>query len=179
VARPRTGTGRPWTRWFAPPHGSGARHHETVSGRLRTGTRRDGDAWPQFRQKLIDAQLLVVATPIWQGQPASVCKVVLERLDAELSETDEQGRMLTYGTVAVVAVVGSEDSAHHVTAEVLQALNDVGFTIPASSGTYWVGEAMQKTNYADAGDHGRRHPNARVERRSSGAAACRRPVSPS
>jgi multimeric flavodoxin WrbA len=111
----------------------------------------DGDAWPQFRQKLLGAHLLVIATPIWMGQPASVCKLVLERLDAELSETDEQGRMLTYGKVAVVAVVGNEDGAHHVTAEVLQALNDVGFTIPASGGTYWVGEAMQKTDYADAG----------------------------
>jgi multimeric flavodoxin WrbA len=111
----------------------------------------DGDAWPTIRQKLLDSHLLVIATPIWMGQPASVCKVVLERLDAELSETDGQGRMRTYGKVAVVGVVGNEDGAHHVTAEVLQALNDVGFTVPAAGGTYWVGEAMQKTDYADAG----------------------------
>ncbi|WP_327000821.1 NAD(P)H-dependent oxidoreductase [Dactylosporangium sp. NBC_01737] len=111
----------------------------------------DGDAWPRIRAKLLDAHILVVATPIWMGQPASVCKVVLERLDAELSETDEQGRLLTYGKVAVVAVVGNEDGAHHVTAEVFQALNDVGFTIPAAGGTYWVGEAMQKLDYIEAG----------------------------
>ncbi|MGW4942119.1 hypothetical protein ACWEOZ_11075 [Actinoplanes sp. NPDC004185] len=55
--------------------------------------------------------------------------MVLERLDAELSETDDQGRLLTYGKVAAVAVVGNEDGAHHVTAEVLQALNDVGFSV--------------------------------------------------
>jgi hypothetical protein len=71
--------------------------------------------------------------------------------DAELSETDDQGRMLTYGKVATVAVVGNEDGAHHVTAEVMQALNDVGFTVPASGGTYWVGEAMQGKDYVDAG----------------------------
>jgi multimeric flavodoxin WrbA len=111
----------------------------------------DGDAWPQLRAKLLDAHILVMATPIWMGQPASVCKVVLERLDAELSETDEQGRLLTYGKVAVVAVVGNEDGAHHVTAEVIQALNEVGFTIPAAGGTYWVGEAMQKVDYNQAG----------------------------
>ncbi len=75
--------------------------------------------------------MLVVATPIWMGQPSSVCKVVLERLDAEISETDDQGRMLTYGKVAGVAVVGNEDGAHHVCAEVFQSLDDVGFTIPA------------------------------------------------
>ena len=111
----------------------------------------DGDGWPAIRAKILDAQLLVIATPIWMGQPASVCKVVLERLDAELSETDDQGRLLTYGKVAAVAVVGNEDGAHHVTAEVLQALNDVGFTVAAASSTYWVGEAMQKVDYNDAG----------------------------
>jgi hypothetical protein len=31
-----------------------------------------------------------------------------------------------------------------------QALNDCGFTLPASGMTYWVGEAMnKKTNYKD------------------------------
>src|SRR3954466_678700 len=103
----------------------------------------DGDEWPALRRKLLDADILVMATPIWLGQPASVCKMVLERLDAELSETDDQGRMLTYGKVATVAVVGNEDGAHHVTAELYQALSDVGFTIPANGVTYWVGEAMQ------------------------------------
>jgi hypothetical protein len=29
------------------------------------------------------------------GQPPSVCKRVLERLDAELSEKDERGRLIT------------------------------------------------------------------------------------
>ncbi|MCY1141599.1 NAD(P)H-dependent oxidoreductase [Actinoplanes sp. Pm04-4] len=111
----------------------------------------DGDAWPQIRAKLLDAQILIIATPIWMGQPASVCKMVLERLDAELSETDDQGRLLTYGKVAGIAVVGNEDGAHHVTAEVLQALNDVGFTVAAAASTYWVGEAMQTVDYDQAG----------------------------
>jgi multimeric flavodoxin WrbA len=111
----------------------------------------DGDGWPAIRQKLLAAQILVVATPIWLGQPSSVCKMVLERLDAELSETDDQGRLLTYGKVAAVAVVGNEDGAHHVTAEVFQALNDVGFTVPAAASTYWVGEAMGKLDYDKAG----------------------------
>jgi multimeric flavodoxin WrbA len=111
----------------------------------------DGDAWPQLRAKLLAAQLLIIATPIWMGQPSSVCKLVLERLDAELSETGEQGRPSMSGKVAAVAVVGNEDGAHHVTAEVLQALNDVGFTVPAAASTYWVGEAMGKVDYSDAG----------------------------
>ncbi len=111
----------------------------------------DGDGWPAIRAKIMAAQILVLATPIWLGQPSSVAKMVLERLDAELGETDDEGRLLTFGKVAAVAVVGNEDGAHHVCAELFQALNDVGFTLAASSGTYWVGEAMQKTDYADAG----------------------------
>jgi multimeric flavodoxin WrbA len=109
----------------------------------------DGDEWPALREKMLDADILVIATPIWMGQPASVCKMVLERLDAELSETDDEGRMLTHGKVALVAVVGNEDGAHHTIAECLQALNDVGFSVAANAGTYWVGEAMQSTDYQD------------------------------
>lgn len=109
----------------------------------------NGDEWPMIREKLLAADILVLATPIWMGQPASVCKMVLERLDAELSETDDEGRLLTYGKVAAVAVVGNEDGAHHTIAECLQALNDTGFTVAASATTYWVGEAMHGTDYND------------------------------
>ncbi|GAB2605100.1 flavodoxin [Paractinoplanes abujensis] len=111
----------------------------------------DGDGWPAVREKVLAADILVIATPIWMGQPASVAKMVLERLDAELSETDSRGRPSMWDKVAVVGVVGNEDGAHHVIAEVLQALNDVGFTIPANGGAYWVGEALGKVDYKDAG----------------------------
>ena len=109
----------------------------------------DGDAWPQIREQILASDILVLATPIWLGQPSAVCKMVLERLDAEIAETDDAGRMLTFGKVAGVAVVGNEDGAHHVSAELFQALSDTGFTIPANAVTYWVGEAMQSTDYRD------------------------------
>ena len=109
----------------------------------------DGDGWPEIRTKMLSADVLVLATPIWMGQPSSVCKMVLERLDAELSESDDEGRLLTYGKVAMVAVVGNEDGAHHVVAECLQALNDTGFSVAPNAGTYWVGRAMQTTDYRD------------------------------
>jgi multimeric flavodoxin WrbA len=133
-------------------HGVTGELVRVVDHRVRFGVTTDegdGDEWPALRRKMLDADILVIATPIWLGQPASVCKLVLERLDAELSETDDEGRMLTFGKVALVAVVGNEDGAHHVVAEVLQALNDTGFSVPASASTYWVGEAMQATDYQD------------------------------
>lgn len=108
-----------------------------------------GDAWPGIRERVLAADVLVLATPIWLGHPSSVAQRVLERLDAEISETDDQGRMLTYGRVAVVAVVGNEDGAHHVFAELAQGLSDVGFTIPATGSTYWVGRAMEGADFKD------------------------------
>ncbi|MFJ2854299.1 flavodoxin family protein [Streptomyces rubiginosohelvolus] len=109
----------------------------------------DGDAWPAIREKVLAADILLIATPIWLGHPSSVCQRVLERLNAESSETDDQGRPHTYGKVAVVAVVGNEDGAHKVSADIFQGLNDVGFSLAPGAVTYWVGEAMQGTDYQD------------------------------
>ena len=109
----------------------------------------EGDDWPALRAKLLQSNILIMATPIWMGQTSSICKRVLERMDAFLEETDDKGRMVSYGMVGTVAVVGNEDGAHHVSAEVYQALNDVGFTIPANAVAYWVGEAMGSVNFAD------------------------------
>lgn len=109
----------------------------------------DGDDWPAVRRQVLDADILVLGTPIWMGQPSSVVKRVLERMNAFISEEDGQGRMVSYDKVAIVAVVGNEDGAHHVSAELFQSLNDSGFTIPAGGVTYWVGEAMQGTDYQD------------------------------
>lgn len=109
----------------------------------------DGDAWPDIRRRILEADILVFGTPIWMGQPSSIAKRVLERMDAFFSETDDCGRMPSFGKIAVLAIVGNEDGAHHVTAELLQSLNDTGWTIPAEAACYWVGEAMHKTDFKD------------------------------
>ncbi|MEW2168162.1 NAD(P)H-dependent oxidoreductase [Streptomyces sp. NPDC007084] len=119
---------------------------------IRPGVELDmggGDQWPELREKVMAADILLIATPIWLGHPSSLCQRVLERLDAELPEKDGQGRLLTYGKVAAVAVVGNEDGAHKVSADVFQALNDVGFSLAPGAVTYWVGEAQQGTDYQD------------------------------
>ena len=112
----------------------------------------EGDAWPGIRQKIVDADILVFGTPIWLGQMSSVAKRVLERMDAFLSETDDRGRTPAYGKVVLLGIVGNEDGAHSVTASLLQGLNDVGFSVPAAAATYWVGEAMGKTDFKDLHD---------------------------
>ena len=108
-----------------------------------------GDAWPAIRAKIVAADILIFGTPVWLGQMSSIAKRVLERMDAFLSETDDQGRTPAYGKVALAAIVGNEDGAHSITASLFQALNDVGFTVPAAAATYWVGEAMGKIDFKD------------------------------
>lgn len=112
----------------------------------------DGDAWPVIREAVLGSDILVLSTPIWLGHPSSTAQRVMERLNAEMSETDEQGRMLTYGKVAAVCVVGNEDGAHKVSADLFQGLDDVGFSLAPNAVTYWVGEAMHKTDYQDLDD---------------------------
>jgi multimeric flavodoxin WrbA len=131
----------------------------TVAGTVRaaaldikpgvTSNEGDGDEWPEVREKILAADILILGTPIWMGSAGSVAKRVMERMDAFLEETDDHGRMPSYGKVAVAAIVGNEDGAHFASAQIFQALNDVGWTIPAIAACYWVGEAMGSTDFKD------------------------------
>jgi multimeric flavodoxin WrbA len=109
----------------------------------------EGDEWPELRRRILEHDILIFGTPIWLGQMSSLAKRVLERMDAFLGEADKQGRMPSFSKVALVAVVGNEDGAHNVSATAYQALNDVGWTIPASAVAYWVGEAMGSTDFKE------------------------------
>jgi multimeric flavodoxin WrbA len=121
--------------------------HEVKPG--VTSDEGEGDAWPELRRRILAADILIFGTPVWLGQMSSLAKRVVERMDAFLSETDERGRMPSYGKVAVLAIVGNEDGAHGISADLYQALNDTGWTIPAAAVCYWVGEAMGKIDFKD------------------------------
>jgi multimeric flavodoxin WrbA len=97
----------------------------------------DGDDWPRIRRAILDAEILVVASPTWVGRPSSLAQRAIERMDAMISETDDEGRPVAFNRVAGVVVTGNEDGAHHVISEISGALGDIGFTIPAQSWTYW------------------------------------------
>jgi multimeric flavodoxin WrbA len=114
----------------------------------------DGDEWPEIRAKLLSAEILVVASPTWLGRPSSVAQRVLERMDAMLSEEDDEGRPVAYNRVAGVVVTGNEDGAHHVISEIAGALIDIGYTIPGQSWTYWNRGPGPGDSYLDT-DEGR------------------------
>jgi multimeric flavodoxin WrbA len=133
-------------------HGITGETVRVVDHDVRPGVQADmghGDEWPAIREKVLAARILVLATPTWMGRASSVARRVLERLDAELSETDDSGRPTMFGKVAIVVAVGNEDGAHEIFSEAAQGLNDVGFTIPAQGNTYWNDQAMGSTDYKD------------------------------
>ncbi|MDQ3758653.1 MAG: NAD(P)H-dependent oxidoreductase [Actinomycetota bacterium] len=97
----------------------------------------DGDDWPGVHEKLLASEILVIATPTWLGRPSSVASRVLERMDAMISETDDEERPVAYNRVAGVVVTGNEDGAHHCINEISGQLGDIGYTIPPQAFTYW------------------------------------------
>jgi hypothetical protein len=140
----------------------------------------DSDQWPQIREKVLAADILVLSTPVWLGHPSSVAQRVLERLDAELADTDDAGRPVLTGKVAVVSVVVSEHGAHKAIADLFQSLNDIGYSVPAQGSTYWNGAAMESPTTTISTRYLRPSPQRRRRLRATsptGPAHCGRRVS--
>ncbi|MDT7843811.1 flavodoxin family protein [Streptomyces justiciae] len=115
----------------------------------------DGDEWPGVHDRLLESEILVVASPTWLGRPSSVAQRVLERMDAMMTETDDEERPVAYNRVAGVVVTGNEDGAHHVISEISGALADIGYTIPGQAWTYWHLGPGPGPDYLDEEEKGR------------------------
>ncbi len=123
-----------------------------VDAKIKFGTETDmgeGDGWPAIHKQILDSDIIVIGTPIWLGERGSVCQMVLERFDAMLSETNEQGQLPLYNKVAGVCVLGNEDGAQHVGASILYNLMQIGATIPPNAEAYWVGPAGGRDDFVD------------------------------
>lgn len=111
-----------------------------------------GDGWPGIYEKIKQADIIVVATPIWFGVRGSVAQMIIERLDGSYAEGDpENGQWPLYGKVAGVIVTGNEDGAHDAAATTLFNLSHLGCTIPPNSDCYWVGDAGPGPSFIEAG----------------------------
>ncbi|PRX98803.1 flavodoxin family protein [Allonocardiopsis opalescens] len=122
-----------------------------------------GDEWPPIHQRLLESEILVIATPTWLGHPSSVAQRVLERMDAMLAETADDGRPVAYNRVAGVVVTGNEDGAHHVISEVAGGLVDIGYTVPGQAWAYWNAGPGPGPSYSET-EHGHEwsHKSART-----------------
>jgi multimeric flavodoxin WrbA len=107
------------------------------------------DEWPAVQEKVMAADILVVATPIWLGDKSSVCTKAVERLYGSSAILNAQGQYAYYGRVGGCLVTGNEDGIKHVAMNVLYSLQHLGYTIPPQADAGWIGEAGPGASYGD------------------------------
>ena len=112
------------------------------------------DEWPTIQKKVMDANILVIGTPIWLGEKSSVASQVIERLYSFSGETNEHGQYAYYGRVGGCLVTGNEDGIKHVGMNVLYSLQHLGYVIPPQADAGWIGEAGPGKSYMDEGSGG-------------------------
>jgi multimeric flavodoxin WrbA len=71
------------------------------------------DAWPQLYPRVLAADILVIAGPIWLGDNSSVTKRVIERLYGNSHLLNEAGQYAYYGRVGGCLITGNEDGVKH------------------------------------------------------------------
>lgn len=114
----------------------------------------DNDDWPQLQQKVLNANILVIGSPIWLGEKSSICKKVIERLYAYSGKLNDQKQSIYYGRVGGCVITGNEDGIKHCSAGILFSLQHLGYTVPPQADTGWIGEAGPGPSYGDESDNG-------------------------
>ncbi len=120
---------------------------------VKADMRDDGfeDEWPELAQKVRNANIIILATPIWLGEESSVCRKVIERLYGMSAEQNDQGQYAFYGKVGAAVVTGNEDGVKHCSMSLLYALNHIGCTIAPQADTGWIGEVGPGKSFGDEG----------------------------
>jgi multimeric flavodoxin WrbA len=114
----------------------------------------DVDEWPPIQTKVMDADILVIGTPIWLGEKSSVCTQVIERLYGFSGNLNEHGQYAYYGRVGGCVITGNEDGVKHCSMSILYGLQHLGYTIPPQADCGWIGEAGPGPSYLDEGSGG-------------------------
>jgi multimeric flavodoxin WrbA len=114
------------------------------------------DEWPEIFKRVMDADILVLAGPIWLGDNSSETKKVIERLYACSSILNKQGQYAFYGKVGGCLITGNEDGIKHCAMNVLYSLQHLGYSIPPQADAGWIGEAGPGPSYGDKRKDGSR-----------------------
>jgi len=109
------------------------------------------DEWPDIYKKVMDADILILAGPIWLGDNSSQTKKIIERLYACSSLLNDDGQYAYYGKVGGCLITGNEDGVKHCAMNVLYSLQHLGYTIPPQADAGWVGEIGPGKSYGDEG----------------------------
>ncbi len=111
----------------------------------------DTDGWPAVQTQVMDADILVIGTPIWLGDKSSVCTRVIERLYGYSGKLNDRGQSAYYGRAGGCIVTGNEDGIKHCSMNILYSLQHLGYTVPPQADAGWIGEAGPGPSYGDDG----------------------------
>ena len=112
------------------------------------------DDWPEIQQKVMDANILVIGSPIWLGEKSSVATKVIERLYGYSGNLNDKGQYAYYGRVGGCLITGNEDGIKHCSMSILYGLQHLGYVIPPQADAGWIGEAGPGPSYGDEGEDG-------------------------
>jgi multimeric flavodoxin WrbA len=110
------------------------------------------DEWPDIYKRVMKADILVLAGPIWLGDNSSETKKIIERLYACSGILNRQGQYAFYGKVGGCLITGNEDGIKHCAMNILYSLQHLGYTIPPQADAGWIGEAGPGPSYGDPRD---------------------------
>ena len=107
------------------------------------------DEWPELVKRVLDADILIIGTPIWLGEKSSVAQKLVERLYAMSGMQNDKGQYLFYGKVGGCVITGNEDGVKHNAMSILYALQHIGYSIAPQSDCGWIGEIGPGPSYLD------------------------------
>lgn len=112
----------------------------------------DKDEWPEIYKKVVEADILILAGPIWLGDNSSETKKVIERLYGNSAQLNKKGQFKMYGKVGGCLLTGNEDGLKHCAMNILYSLQHLGYTIPPQADAGWLGEVGPGASYGDLED---------------------------
>ncbi|MFO7846493.1 MAG: NAD(P)H-dependent oxidoreductase [Balneolaceae bacterium] len=112
------------------------------------------DDWPSIQKKVMDANILIIGTPIWLGEKSSVATLVIERLYGFSGYKNNKGQYSYYGRTGGCIITGNEDGVKHCSMSLLYGLQHIGYTIPPQADAGWIGEVGPGKSYADENSGG-------------------------
>lgn len=107
------------------------------------------DEWPTLFKKIINADILIIGSPIWLGEKSSEAQKLIERLYAMSGKMNNKGQYIYYGKVGGCIITGNEDRIKHCAMGILYALQHVGYSIPPQADCGWIGKVGPGPSYGD------------------------------
>jgi multimeric flavodoxin WrbA len=105
-----------------------------------------GDDWPtKILPKVLAADILVFATPIWWGNVSSLLQRAIERMDELNDSLLETGISPLSNKAAGIVVTGAEDGVQHVIGTIANFAVWNGLSLPPAASLSWVEDTGEDT----------------------------------